>query len=417
MKHYDVIIFIEHIVRELEAAVLMSKELTKKGLSSTIKSTFFDYYDVLQNFECDILIVPWCYNDKDYRFFSNIKCKHILNLHHEQISNVKENKLLPKNRAKNVYHLSWGQVFTDELIKCGVRDDLVFQCGSVRNDFYDEKFKKFSLSKNQLAQKYALNEDKKWILIAGNYPKIYFLDQANNLKKYKISETAVKSYKKTMEWIDKLCSEINTEYEVIYRPHPTESESEETIQLKNKYKNFSFIRDENIRDWIMNSSIVYAWRSTSAIDALIAGKKAFLIRPEFITDDYELPILKDMVKIDNYEMLLETVKSTTYDNQVRSEKLMKEIKKRYDQNKGGSYVKIADEIYNLFTSRTNETSVNNFHQYKFHDLGYLKLKVFVKHRLDFFVKFSKLKGFENFKHEKITKDHIDRIEKKLEELL
>lgn len=411
MKYYDVIIFIEHIVRELESAVLIANELKNRGLSVVIKSTFYDYYDVLRNYNCNILIVPWCYNKKDYLLFANINCSKIINLHHEQIGTLNDTDLIPKDKAKDTYHVSWGESFTRQLIDAGINEEKIFQIGSIRNDFYNEKFKKMSKSKDELASLYNLDKDKKWILFAGNFPKFYFLnnDEKNNDE---ISEIGVKTYYEIIDWLDLISREYVNTYQIIYRPHPTESKDNKIDNIIKENSNFKFIREENIKDWVLNSDVVLSWRSTSAIDSMIASKKTILLRPIHLDEKFEMPILKDIPQVINYEEFKYLI-----DHEINySKQLMEEISDRYDNNDGSAYVRLCDKIINLMDKK-EELNLDKKEKFTGKDIIYIKSKDIIKQNITIFNKINLFMRFENFSHEVITNEKIKNIEILINEII
>lgn len=402
MEKYNVIIFIEHLARELDAALLLKLSLEKRGFSVLIKSIFYDYYYVCRNCECDVLVVPYCYNNKDFLLFSHVKSKAILNLHHEQIDTINSNKLLPVDKAKNTYHISWGSIFTKELVLCGVQKEAIFQTGSVRSDFLNDYFKGLVMSKKDLGEKYNLSADKKWVLIAGNFSKIYFVDENKEKPRYEISKEAIKTYRIIMGWLKEILKSLPEDYEVIYRPHPTESFSREISTLEKENRNFHFIRNENISDWVSNSDSVFVYRSTSAIDGLLSNKPTFLLRPFVLDSKYELPILEKMVKINNLSSFNDAIiGKKNYLNCT----LLDELFSRYDINDGKSYIKIIDAI-SIIIGKEND--FNYLSHYSLKDDFRLRIKEFAKRHLVVINKMGLLKKYENFQYDKIDQTLVNK---------
>lgn len=411
MKYYDVIIFIEHIARELESAVLIANELKNRGVSVVIKSTFYDYYDVLRNYSCNILIVPWCYNRKDYLLFANINCKKIINLHHEQIGTLNDTDLIPKDKAKDTYHVSWGQSFTNQLIDTGIDEEKIFQIGSIRNDFYNKKFKKMSKSKDELATLYNLDKKKKWILFAGNFPKFYFINYEEKIND-EISQIGVKTYNEIIDWLDSISKKYIDNYQIIYRPHPTESKVDKIDRIIKANNNFKFIREENIKDWVLNSDMVLSWRSTSAIDSMIANKKTILLRPIYLEEKFEMPILKDIPQATRYKEFENFIDSEI----VYSKQLMNEISYRYDNNDGNAYVRLCDKVLEL-VNKKEKINLNKKEKFRLKDIVYIKSKDKIKQNITTFNKVNLFMKFENFSYEVITDEKIKNIEILINEII
>ena len=117
----DVLILLESKERELEGACLLKEELKSRGYSVLVKSVYPNKESLPFKYNAKIVITPWAYNNNDMKlftcFYKNGNTK-ILNLHHEQYSgNNSENACLPKQQAKEIFHISWGEEFTKELLK------------------------------------------------------------------------------------------------------------------------------------------------------------------------------------------------------------------------------------------------------------------------------------------------------------
>lgn len=400
MNKYNVIILIEHIARELDSAILLKICLEKRGYSVLIQSIFYDYYRVCIECECDVLVVPYCYDDKDFKLLSHIRTKAILNMHHEQIDTIKTNKLLPKGKAKSTFHLSWGKAFTCGLEKNGVSNNRIYQTGSIRSDFLSPSFKGLVASKKDLGIKYNLDAEKGWILVAGNFSKIYFIDKDKPNPRYSISSEAVKTYYVIVDWFRKLLPTAFKGFEVIYRPHPTESYSDCLDRLEKEYSNFHFIRGENISDWTINSDLIFAYRSTSAVDGLLAKKPTFLLRPFKLEDRFELPILNEMVKASDENAVKQMVEGKVdYFN----DSLRKELDYYYDNNGGKSYQKIVNAIVDI-SKKTDCTS--SFSKFSFYQRIKYSFRGAVKNHLSLFNRFGLLKKYENFKYDRCTQQMV-----------
>ncbi len=124
-RDVDILIFLEHLNRELDTALLLKILLSSRGYSVKLASVYFDLWESVATLRPDLLIVPWAYSEvKKYcRFFPQPeKGLRILNLHHEQlgVESYMESHMAPSGEAEKVFHLAWGGRFDRILRARGV---------------------------------------------------------------------------------------------------------------------------------------------------------------------------------------------------------------------------------------------------------------------------------------------------------
>lgn len=136
MRKIKVLFYIEHIERELSTVESIIDGLELKDSEYVIASTNFAMGLSKIKFIPELVITPWLYSDYCYNkiasflFTDQIK---ILNLHHEQITNLDRiSALLPSGMAKKGYHLSWGSNFKNKLVDVGVEKQNIYVTGSIR---------------------------------------------------------------------------------------------------------------------------------------------------------------------------------------------------------------------------------------------------------------------------------------------
>ena len=327
----DVLIIIEHKVRELESACLLKYQFEKKGYSVKIDSIYPNKEILPLKYIAKIIFIPWAYNDKD---MSYIKCflKHspnakIINLHHEQYSGQDDKNIcLPLGESVELYHISWGKKFTNGLKKSGVLDNRVFTVGNIKLDFYKNELRNIHLKRSELSSKYNIPIKKKWALfIANGYhlmskskiESISHSDSEINIKK----DTAIKCRIDFLEYVDRYLSDnLNTVF--IYRPHPVyadiDKQEKEIVKLRKKYpNNFFIISDLTISNWLVNSDICISFHSTSAAETCMCSKPYYLFRTKKL--DYKL----DYVFFNNYKYVISdyddfsnALSNNNYDNNI-----------------------------------------------------------------------------------------------------
>jgi surface carbohydrate biosynthesis protein len=359
MENNKIVIFVEHVNRELDSAVLLKILLEKKGYRVYISSTLFGTPDI-SYITPKMILIPWCYDNSDITFYlskfyrvnrGNIPT--IINLHHEQITYESgQNFQLPVGQAKDIFHIAWGEEFVKKLKRCGVPEHLIFKTGSPRLDFYKTELSQFSKTKIELSKNFDIPLNRKWILFAGNFSvkdfdeKLLCTLESRGLKKIRKSKIdSQNAFNSITTWIKLFLDKNGEDIEFIYRPHP--SENYENSELKNleKRSNFHIIKKYSLRDWILNVDVVNVWTSTSAVEALIAKKTVNIVRPFPIDDELEMPIFKNTKLIDDFQSF---VNANNSPENITDKQLMANVEVFFDNtnNKLASekLVEIIDEI-------------------------------------------------------------------------
>ena len=302
----DVLILLESKERELEGACLLKEELKSRGYSVLVKSVYPNKESLPFKYNAKIVITPWAYNNNDMKlftcFYKNGNTK-ILNLHHEQYSgNNSENACLPKQQAKEIFHISWGEEFTKELLKTGCERKKICQSGNIRLDFFRKEFRSMSKNKNELAKEFGIDSNKKWVLFIANGYHLADKKGISNMssidKNAKIkAEVSKKTRLEFLKYIEEYLAE-NDDTIFIYRPHPVYSfldiNQPEIKRLCEKYpKNFFCIFKYPIRYWIMNIDTVLSFHSTSGVECYVAKKNYVLFRPFAFDSKIDYEFYKD----------------------------------------------------------------------------------------------------------------------------
>lgn len=282
----DVLFFVEHVVRELFANVLIAELLNRISIKVSLCTTKYrPFLSAIKN-NPKIVIVPWYTSGKESeRVFREIKHTLnpiLINSHEEQISiGLTENFIYGESNSVIDYHFCWGKNYALELIQRGICDSTqIFITGSPRIDLLKLKYFKVS-SKTLLSKKFSLDEEKPWILFCSNFsPANFGYSEILDLKRKKIDgESLVNIFKKArLEW-EKWISDLAAafpEAELIIRPHPGENQMYYDI-LCNKLNcnNIKIIRQGPIHEWMDATDVILTWTSTSMIESWVMGKPTF----------------------------------------------------------------------------------------------------------------------------------------------
>ena len=296
VKKIKILFYVEHVDREISTVKSIIEQLELSENDYIIVSTNFAMGISKFLYRPELVVTPWLYSDFCYKkivsFFLLNKVK-VLNLHHEQITNLDRlEALLPSGLSKNVFHLSWGQFFKEKMVSRGVAENDIFVTGSIRL-----APKKASYSKEELANKYfgdsnAIN--KKWIMFVSSYSwkdlpdsVIHKVERNGRKNVWEYKSIVKQSYQKTLSWIEDFLVK-NPEVLYAYRLHPSENVDEQLLRLVNTYENFHIINELTISEWINHFDILDLWISTSIAEIFVYEKPVRIIRPITLPSNVEV---------------------------------------------------------------------------------------------------------------------------------
>lgn len=287
----DFILCYELWQRELHGIELLKEKLEKRGYKVRLLNIQpgIKYYMESFLYEPNVILFPWTYSDEDIkkaRMFRG-KCQKIVNMQCEQIlsKRVLENGFFRiKKSAVNAYHVSWGANSEERYLDAGVPAEHIWKVGSINLEVNKDKYDDLFCPRTDLAKKYNLNPNKKWLLFCSNF-------KFDNMRYTKIAQIEKKSSnvlilakemkrakKEILNWIFNYLKE-HEDTEIIYRPHPVELEDAELIKLEKQFENFKYISKLTIYDWIRACDKCATWNSTSVIDSLYMGKASAFFQP------------------------------------------------------------------------------------------------------------------------------------------
>ncbi|WP_027400284.1 hypothetical protein [Anaerovorax odorimutans] len=293
----NIIILYDLIAREYWSCNELMKILKDQGYSVYLFQWNFEYYKALsvaKNNLIDLLIIPSCYTGADYQRvvmpFKNLNMNTtILCMHNEQIGYVglKDDYLIPnEDLCKNtMYHLAWGEYFKQNLIDHGVSEDFIIKTGSIR--LQEGYIKAEKVNREELARKYNLDPDKKWLLYCDSGGALFYdmkqkgqkattliggTTELNEMVK-PYADTYVKSVEILGDFIDK----HKEDFEIIFRLHPGVKDFDSS-QFNSKIK---IIRDYSVYTWFQHVEANIVSYSTSIFESDAMGIKSFVLKPVY----------------------------------------------------------------------------------------------------------------------------------------
>lgn len=297
----DFLILYDKKNREIESVCLLKAELEKRGYTvgqSHISDCF------RKKIRPKVLITPNFYNNNEVYLRAYGFCKRInkiINLQWEQIVCKKyeddgNSWWRPHQEAKKAIHICWGVNTQQKLINAGVAAANAKVTGRMDLDILARL--DLLISRDDLASKYGLDKDKKWVLFISSFPyAVYSEAVLNNIKDStgidvdELTKVSKTNREIILKWLLHACEIYD--YEFIYRPHPAEECTD--IEGAGRHDNFHVICGESIKHWIYNADRVYNWRSTSVIESILLNRGNVLLRPE----EYPLPEPEDFSVFDH----------------------------------------------------------------------------------------------------------------------
>ena len=293
----DLMIFIEHVARELDIASALKYLITNRyGLSVEIASIVAGHgrKEALKKFEPRVAALPFFYSTtapgpQDILLtYPHVLC---VNLAYEQIfSQINQVFKAPKDSysKNNVLYHAWGDFFARYLQGFGVTDENIFVNGNPSYALYQPPYAEFYPKKSELAQRYAIDARKRWVLIPENYGAAFY--DGGRLKEYlkygledayNYRDFALASFREAIVWWQQVAG--LDDVELIVRPRPAIPAD---VFIKTCIDRIGVIPDHlhiikegTVREWILSSDIVMSSYSTTLIEAAVAGKPIYMLEP------------------------------------------------------------------------------------------------------------------------------------------
>ena len=294
VKKVDVLIKMEHPVREFDISCILAVILEKVyGRTTGIESMMFRDYETLCSYEPKVLAVPYLLkNDAGFDRFRKYWPNAVFaNLAYEQVfQKVNRNFKSPAPYMATPPHFynAWGQFYVEYLKERGVPEDVITVNGNPSYSLYREPYRRGFASKEELAKRHGLDPNKRWVFIPENYQSAFFSEarvqgyieageQEREIREFiAFGENSLKA---VCEWV----KDVPEGVEVILRPRPATEMSIFRAKvdpwLAGASKNLHVTNEDTVREWILASDAVASSYSTTMLEAAIANKPVFMLKP------------------------------------------------------------------------------------------------------------------------------------------
>ena len=358
----DFVIFYEHRARELESVCLLKEELCGRGYRVRVANTlFWRAFSTFLFYRPKVLVVPWLYGDREVAFFNRfpVQMGKIVNLQCEQIHSLyarKNPKTYPSGYARKAFHVCWGERQKAYLEEAGIPAEKLLLTGSISMDMNRSGFHSFFLSRQELAQKYKLDETCPWNLFISSFSYVGLSDERlHEIEEmfplaFQLADISRRTRNALLKWFEQYAV-THPDTIFIYRPHPAEQQDGRLREMEEQFGNFKVISEESVRQWIFCCDRINNWYSTSINDVCFLGKNSSTLRPVEMPPLMENEELKEEKFLTTYE---EFEKFNEKGGKETSRELRKVVQRYCQHDEIPAYVKLADCLEKIRNSRCEE---------------------------------------------------------------
>jgi surface carbohydrate biosynthesis protein len=296
----DVLIFIEHVARELDiACALKHLAAQRHGLEVAIASINWDLGRTLRRAAPRVVAIPYCYSalPEDpglHQMLTAWPRAVYVNLAYEQVvQRINQRFNLPRDtfaRTRVLHHV-WGAFRADALVRCGVPEAHVICNGNPSFALYQAPYRAYFDSREAMAARYHLDAGKPWIFIPESYGEAFHSDRTiadfarrgqDAVAAREARAFAQASLRAVARWWQEAAEAGIAE--LIVRPRPMTPLASfhracaralgEPLTAR-----LHLIKDGTVREWILASDVVASNYSTTLIEAAMADKPLAMLMP------------------------------------------------------------------------------------------------------------------------------------------
>jgi surface carbohydrate biosynthesis protein len=363
----DILFFIEHRVREFDAAAVIKRHLdTRHGLSTIVAAVDQRAEPAIANVRPQMVVLPWARNAEKWSVLRSIVNAYpqaiFFDMCWEQflLSHVVEAKA-PRGRfaMERVLHHTWGPFRTEYLKQQGIPAERIFENGNPLYTLYLERYRGLYATRAELAARHNLDPNKPWVLFPENYGWS-FLSEAQIRKRFvrkglpeerafENRRFQIESRREAFKWF----SGVNGPIEFILRPRPAITAAAYQAAFESEGivpgKSVRIIKHGPVREWIHAADMVISSFSTTLLEAAVAGKPAFAIEP--------VPFVADIGDVEWVQQLDRVTSRQAFEDLVRDPRSVPSTRRSADFARGIAHrcedalIGAADIINNILESQ------------------------------------------------------------------
>jgi surface carbohydrate biosynthesis protein len=292
----DLLLLVEHVARELDIACAVKywmQRNSNRRVEIASLSYKYGFRETQQRFEPRVVALPFFYTafaNGPLDVLQTWKEAVWINLSYEQLfSRINQTFKAPKDQItqNNVLHHAWGKFYAEYLREHGVRTANIFINGNPVYMLYCPPYRDYFTSRVELARKYRLDPNKRWVFVAENYGAAFYSEA--RLKEYArlgsgdsfaYRDFAMSSFKEAARWWHQAGQTDGIE--MIVRPRPAVPRGVFVDTCRGAIGHtpaMHVIKEGSVREWILASDMVMSSYSTTLIEAAVAGKPIYMLEP------------------------------------------------------------------------------------------------------------------------------------------
>ena len=324
-KRTDVVLFVEHVARDLDVATAVKYLADRQhGVAVEIASIVMHRQSVLAKYEPRVVALPYGISASAYGMsdilrawpdsaYVSLSCEQIFRKHQLAVKAPQDSFA-----REHLLHHAWGDFYASYLKQRGVPEDNIFVNGNPTYALYKAPYVAYFESRNGLGDRFGLDPGKRWIFVPENYGAAFGSDRAVRRpvegglgEAEEVHKFAVDSLREVARWWS-LAAEANTA-EVIIRPRPA-TPREDLRQACQEFvgrlpESLHFIKDGTVREWILASDVVASSYSTTLIEAAVASKPIWMLAPTPFPESMHTEWHQLVPKVDSLSGFLDLVNS------------------------------------------------------------------------------------------------------------
>jgi len=293
MREVDIVFLYEHAARELDVACGITAGLRQLGLSVEIVHWPTGFPQAVVQVRPKMVVLPFFYTEESFEaLLAYWRNAVFFNMTWEQLfysGNLKAKTPRGEFSTQHVIHHSWSEIYKAFLNENGIPSERIFLNGQPAYALYDEPYRHFYPSREELAERYGLDVSLRWVLFPENYNWAFYteatLEQFIKSGQSPDDVGAMRAFcdrslKTVLEWCDRAAQ---GNVEIILRPRPSTTQQEFEAFTKRILSHIPerlhIIQKESVREWILASDVVVSSHSTSLIEGAVAGKQVYILEP------------------------------------------------------------------------------------------------------------------------------------------
>ncbi len=293
MYAVDIVFLYEHAARELDVACAVAAGLRRGDCNVEIIHWPTGFPRAVLKLQPKIVVLPFCYTEQSYdALLAYWRNSTFFNMSWEQLfyfGNQKAKTPRGEFSTRHVIHHAWSNSYASFLNENSISSDRIFLNGQPAYTLYDEPYRDYFPSKQELSERHGLDVSRRWVFFPENYNWAFYSDFM--LEQFVCSgqspddvqamrEFCELSLQVVLQWCVKAAQD---EIELILRPRPstTKQDFEEFARqvLSEIPEHLHIVQSGSIREWILASDVVVSSYSTSLIESAVAGKPVYILEP------------------------------------------------------------------------------------------------------------------------------------------